>query len=283
MALVLRLGLVCIPLGLWACTHNALTPAVAPAHTSSIGEAGPLENNGDEGSSVGAETTIDIALAPDFFGSTSGGEPEEDRSHLFELRFDVEASANIVLQACEFRDFGVPRETSIQGCLSAHCLNGRGGLSVCRCQEDDIETDSNWIRVTRGAALIAQWETWSDMLDSSSLTAASIDLDGDSVDELVVSGRENFLCGEGAEAFNVAIVELDEPGQRPLRFHSWEFDADAFVRAGPDGRCAILATDIFRAGFMDYRFIARPFFYRGEGYLVPAVNQPILEMSHQRS
>lgn len=273
-SVVLALVAIVLPC-LTGCTHETPPPEVADSRTLPVSTETEQEVASEEGD-ADHDDQREVATV----GAATDEETAEDLSHLFELQIDIAASANISLPACEFRDLGTPRETTIQGCLSAHCLSDRSGLSICRCQEDNLETHGNWIRVTRGTTVIAQWETWSDMLNSSSLTAALVDLDGDSMDELVVSGRENVLCGEGAEAFNVAIVELDAPGRRPLRFHSWEFDADAFVRTQPDGRCAILATDIFRAGWMDYRFIARPFFYRGEGYLVPAASQPILVMSH---
>lgn len=270
------LTVVAIVVSCFGCTRGTPPPEVASTVPSPVAASFETEVETPERHAASEESQVASSL-----DASSNVDVEEDLSHLYELQFDIAASANISLPACTFRDLGMPQETTIQGCLSAHCINDRGGLSICRCQEEDLETDGNWIRVTLGNTVIAEWDTWNDMLGSSSLTAALVDLDSDSVDELVVSGRENVLCGEGAEAFNVAIVELDSPGRRPLRFHSWEFDADAFVRNQADGRCAILATDIFLAGWMDYRFIARPYFYQGEGYLVPAASLPILEMAHQ--
>ena len=257
------------------CTRSGPTTvvrAVAPPRTSTAEPVTPVSAVGDE------EASTELTARGEEDGQQSGS----DDSQLFQLRIDTVATANLELQGCPYRDLGVPRPVALEGCETAYCITAPGDLSICRCNALTNGGDEQWIRVSQGSRVIAQWDTWNDMLDASSLVAVAIDLDGDGREELVVSGREHFLCGPGAEGWNVAIVEMDAPGQRPLRFHAWDFEADAFVRSPDDGRCAILATDLFFAGWMDYRLYARPFFYLREGYLAPAASLPLVVVPFDR-
>lgn len=179
------------------------------------------------------------------------------------------------LDACRSNDLGAPSPVQISGCDSAHCIRSNG-LEICRC----IGLESGWIRVRRGATELARLPIAESLMPTTALIAATVDLDDDGDDELVVGGGAFVMCGPLAETWLVAIVELDGSGAPPLTFWTGDFGPDAFTRAPQSRRCALLTTSFHNVDFLDYRFVGRPIFYEANGTLRPATELPLLVLPH---
>lgn len=180
------------------------------------------------------------------------------------------------LHPCPTRDLGAPRPAEVQGCTSAHCARG-GGLTVCRCDDEQSAPAVSWIRVSRGDRVLAQLDLETELGYTESFVAVAADLDGDSREELLVGGLTVYLNGAGVDFWELAVVDgLEGARPRLTRFGAASFDPAAFVWSDADGKCAILVTDLHEAAFQDFRLFTRPFFYDSAGALVVAANLPML-------
>jgi hypothetical protein len=131
-------------------------------------------------------------------------------------------------------------ETSVPGCVRAHCVTLPGGRRVCSCTGDTTIA----MRVEQGGRTIHEWPVdYSLGASAESLRAMTGDLDGDGRLELIVSEWMDQSNGLGINYYRLSIFDGAHPERAPLRVNLDDFDPrGSFVRPANGGACRLLAT-----------------------------------------
>lgn len=132
-------------------------------------------------------------------------------------------------------------ETTVPGCVRAHCATLPDGRRVCACVGDTTVV----LRVD-GADGRTLHEWPSDFPVASSpetLRPLTGDLDGDGRAELVVPAWLGTSNGLGVSYYQLSVFDGRDPARRPLRVQVQEFTSEgSFVRPASGGPCRLIAT-----------------------------------------
>jgi hypothetical protein len=137
------------------------------------------------------------------------------------------------------RDAGAVEETEVPGCARAYCVYLPDSRRVCSCAADSAIT----IRMEAPGSLHT-WEADYSLAGSpESLRVLLGDLDGDGLDETIVSEWQDMSNGLGIRYYALRIFSGRHPSRLPVEVAVRDFDPEgSFVRPAGGGECRLLDT-----------------------------------------
>ncbi len=140
----------------------------------------------------------------------------------------------------EIKKYSHPKDSIIDGCINASCLQIKEDLRICKCLKDKKAAEGAFI-LYQGQIQKIQWRTACNYGETSDFEILECDMDGNGKKEIIVANFNGQSNGMGVTYWTLSIID-PQNYRRPLFFDVEDYGDGSIYWDEKEKRCNVLAT-----------------------------------------